>query len=525
MVAEVTDAIDLHNNGYGGSSSKFREQSTIMKKFFRETGMSSNAHYDHYFHDIPMLFAKKSETGDTYNDDLTRQKKIFNIFDVNNGNYLRNGTLESLLYSYTAIGNHDKPRILHAAALDMKLFYTNLNDKNNNYYRKMAYQIINDRFDEINHPITEWEVKNADLTDVSPAAIAMADLLRPAFINVLNDYRKNNPDKIPNDEIFNKAFIPISKAISDLARGQFVDGPFDPDAFGMKPIDVNIKMVLKQAKEVYGFKLPRELSKNYENDVFETAMKPALSKVLAMMKYLVALPGMPTLFDGDDKGATGYDTKTKNIFLQCRQRVHDEWVEEGNSAYKELLKKYKGYFDDVMKVRAKPECNALNNGAVHLLPMQYSQDGYKIPAILRQSTDGRMALSLFNTSNLHSDHRVENQQKTLYIDKVSLNGDGCTCGIAGIREGTKFVNANNEKDIYFSRVNDKGEYYIVRHCNGKDVPLILDDSTLILYSVPESNPPLTFTGSYNVKPPVRFVAKAYSNKNVNLGSKLSLCSK
>jgi hypothetical protein len=51
-----------------------------------------------------------------------------------------------------------------------------------------------------------------------------------------------------------------------------------------------------------------------------------MSKLLGMMKILVALPGMPTLFDGDDFATSGYDTKTKNMFVQCRQRNHDEWL-------------------------------------------------------------------------------------------------------------------------------------------------------------------------------------------------------
>lgn len=523
MVAEITDALDLYYKGYGEKSSKFGDINSILKKFYRETGMTSNAHYDFYFHDIPMLFAKKSETGDTYTKDKDRQERIFKIFDVNDGNYLRNTNLNALMYSYTAIGNHDKPRVLHYAALDMKLFYTNLNDINNFYYRKMAYQVVNDRFDEVNNPVKDYEVNNFDFSAVSPKAIAMADVIRPAFINVLNAYRadEKNAGKFPNDEVFNQAFIPISKAVCDLANGRFKGESFDADAFGIKPIDVNIQKVLEQAKDVYGFRLPDGIDeKQFEKDVFETAMKPALSKVLAMIKYLVALPGMPTMFDGDDRGATGYDTKTKNIFLQCRQRVHDEWTDDKNSpAYREIIAKFKQYFDEEMKLRARPELNALNNGAVHLLPMQKSQDGYKIPAILRQSTDGRMALSLFNTSNLHSNHRVENHQKTLYIDKVNLEGDGCTRGIAGLREGLKFVNAKNKKDIYYTRVKD-GNYYIVRHCDGKDVPLMLEDSTLVLYHVPESKPPLTFTGSYNVKPPVRFIAKAYQNQENVCGQKL-----
>jgi hypothetical protein len=233
-----------------------------------------------------------------------------------------------------------------------------LNDSSNHDKRVKAYQIIHDKFLE---PISDDVVGRYDFSRVSPKAIAMADAIRPAFIDVLNKYRNQYHY---NDEEFNRAFIPISKSISDLAQGKFLGKRFDPEAFGIKPIDVTVSMVLKQAREVYGFYLPNLEADKYENEVFEAIMSPALSKLLGMMKYLVALPGMPTLFDGDDVGATGYDTETKNMYLQGRQRVHDEWLIPDSGKYKDFIAKHKGYFDEVMGVRRNPKCNALNNGAI-----------------------------------------------------------------------------------------------------------------------------------------------------------------
>ena len=40
--------------------------------------------------------------------------------------FIRSGGLDALRYSYTFIGNHDKPRALHCAAMDMEMFYTDL---------------------------------------------------------------------------------------------------------------------------------------------------------------------------------------------------------------------------------------------------------------------------------------------------------------------------------------------------------------------------------------------------------------
>ena len=142
--------------------------------------------------------------------------------------------------------------------------------------------------------------------------------------------------------------------------------------------------------------MPQQVVHDFENDTFQQAIEPGITRLLGMMKYLVALPGMPTLYDGDDMGATGYDTKTKNMYLQGRQRVHDEWAEKGNDLYKEFIKKHKDEFDKIMEVRRKPECNALNNGTPFMLPKQVTTDEQACPAILRQSTDGRMAISIFN---------------------------------------------------------------------------------------------------------------------------------
>ena len=65
-----------------------------------------------------------------------------------------------------------------------------------------------------------------------------------------------------------------------------------------------------------------------------------------------------------------------------------------------------------------------------------------------------------------------------------------------------------------------GKYYLKRENNEW---IDLNDSTLILYSVPD-NKSLSFTGSYNVKPSYRYVTSTYSKtaKNTACGEKLLL---
>ena len=528
-VAEVTDEINLHDRGYGANSRKFPNPNyDILAKFQRETGMTSLANYKHWFRLVSKLFGKDFEDGSYFDKSTDAQKAVYDKMIE----FIRSGGLDSVMYAYTFIGNHDKPRALHCAALDMSLFYCDLNYVEGRANRRKAYQIIKDKFLE---PISDSEVDNYDFSAVSPKAIAMADAIRPAFVNVLNKYREKYKDQLGTEEQFNRAFVPISKAISDLAQGIYMGKRFDPDAFGVKPIDVTISMVLKQARTQYGFQLPPGADSKYEDEVFESVMKPALSKVLAMMKYLVALPGMPTLFDGDDVGATGYDPKTKNMYLQGRQRVHDEWLDVTDATkYKAFIAKYKKYFDETMAVRSNPKCNALNNGAVYVLPLQESKEHVKVPAVFRQSTDGRMAISVFNTSALHTDHRREYKQDDIVLDSIKLNfetqkdNDGADktvyvdgdagVGIPGLKPGTVFVNAKNENDKYY--VNELDGKYFIKHGSG-DGSITLNDSTLILYSVPDGTP-LTFTGNLNFKPNSRFVTSAYQNKTDICGQKLAL---
>lgn len=522
MVAEITDAADLYDKGYGGhagtykSAGKYANKRDIVPKFLRDTGMTAKANYSFFFNDLSQLFTKNFETGNTFDTQECKEKKIHDIM-VGDSPFIRQGSLESLLYSYTFIGNHDKPRALHCAALDMGLFYADLNNPNNHEYRKIAYQIIEDKFFE---KISDNIVKRYDFSAVSPKAIAMADALRYAFIEALND---NATKRRYTKEEFDRAFIPICKSISDLAQGKYLGKHFDPEAFGIKPIDVAISMVLKQAKQEYGFSLPIIDKSSYEGEVFEKIMTPAISKLLGIMKYLVALPGMPTMFEGDELGATGYDSKTKNMYLQGRQKVHEEWVIKDSGKYKFFIDKFKGYFDEVMSVRRNPKCNALNNGAIFTLPLNKSSDGsVNISSILRQSPDGRMAISIFNPTGLHYNHRERYSQNNidvnrLYLDEYFDKNEG----VPGLRVGLQFRNAKNDNDLYEVRKDNEGKYYITGVYNGAEVPIHLNDTTLILYYEPEAIS-MTHSGAYNVKPDKNTVAKSYQLNEEQLGKRLAI---
>ena len=284
----------------------------------------------------------------------------------------------------------------------------------------------------------------------------------------VNQYAAENLKKKHYDEIF----VSVSRAISDLANGRYLGKNFEADAFGVKPFDVTIDAIFKQAQREHGLNISK-LSM-FKDKMFQTVTEPAYTKLVGAMKYLVALPGKPTLFAGDDLGATGYEEKTKNIYLQNRGYIHNEWKSE-----KPFIKKYYNELKSVMALRSRPELEALNNGAVFTLPLQSTHNNMNVSAILRQNTEGKMAVSLFNTAGINHNQNEKYYPQAVYLDSIKLTDDNEKIGIkGGLKEGIVFYNANNPKDKYYVHKYDD-QYYIEHHDKS---PIKIDDSTLILYS-------------------------------------------
>lgn len=494
LVAELTDELDKKG---------------VVKRFLNDTGMTSAANYSYFFNGIIMMYGKKFE--------YEKDNMAYNINDlpasiynklVGADDYLRNSNLQSLLYSYTFIGNHDKPRALHCFALDMDMFFADLNDNNTpRNFKERAFRILNDRFD--GNAISDKELNNFDFSTVSPKAVAMAETIRTGFIDTLN--KLGNEKRGNFSSKHTEIFVAISKAITDLANGSYLDDDFNADAFAVKPFDVVIDTVVNQACEKYNLPLDRDDIELYKNETFRAILEPAYSRLVGAMKYLVALPGKPTLYSGDDLGATGYEEKTKNIYLQNRGYIHNEWLMDKN---KKFIKDKYDELKEIMGMRARPELDALNNGAPFTLPMQeVSNNGYKtkITAILHQNTDGRMAISLFNTAGIHHDHNKKIDVVPMYLndDKIYLGeffGDKKIGLKGGLTVGMEFIDANNPSDKYKVCI-DNNKQYVLK--NTDDKPICVKDSTMILYHVPKGFKE-SFCGNVNYKVPTADVAKVYS---------------
>ena len=514
MAAEITDEGTLFGAGEGSSSEKYhhidndyQNDSNLIAKFLRKTRMTTMANYRYFFSPLPEMFAQDFETGKTSeNKDHYIDKMIFEKL-IGKDNYLQTAPLQSLLYSYTFIGNHDKPRALHCMALDMKMFFSLKG------YEEQAYRMLRNNFFG---PIDQKDYQkflDHEFTSTSSKNIAMAYALYDGFVAVLNDMQKTK--ELTGDN-FKRTFDAISDSISALANGRFEGQNFEADAFGFKPFDITIDMVLREA-ENHGLKLNEENRKRLSNRVFQQILEPANKKLLAMMKILVALPGNPTLYAGDDLNSTGFEFKTKNVTTDNRSYLHHEWVDKDHKSYKEFVDQYEKEFANVMGTRARSELRALNDGTPFTLDLQkgYYENGgqHPVTALLHHDTDGSMVLSLFNTTGIIRDHKADYNPQTLYIPSIDLYQLGESVKI-GLPRGLKaaqqgddgkfygdaviFKNADtNDKSIYKVCRSKDGLYFIKRFVkddngNEQEESIKLSDTTMNLYYDPKN--PVSFTG-------------------------------
>lgn len=517
MVAEVTDEFALHDN-----SGKFSTAKDAVMKLHQEAGMTSIANYSYFFTDVANIFNKDITTGATI-DQSARERKIFDKM-VGGDNYLNSAPLDSILYSYTFVGNHDKPRMLHTLSLDMELFHTNF--ANNYNHKKIATAVLKDK---MFHEVTDNDINSIDFNKVSNKAIAMGDAIKGGFGKALGKVFQPSARK---DEVF----AALSKSVADLASGKFLDKEFAADAFGTKPIDVTIKSVLTHAEKKHGLKLNNEEKGKLYNATFETILKPGMSKFKAMMGFLVSLPGNPTMYAGDELGLTGYEEKAKNVYIQNRNALHWEWLNDSN---KQFIKDFYNEMNETMALRNRPELKALNDGAPFTLDLHKdSRNGKPVSAILRQSADGTMAISLFNANNVNLDKEAEYKPTHVKLDSISLHTTGNDkVGLkGGLKAGTTFRNADNRDKSLYKVCEDKGNYFIKRFNNEEDYQYVtktgkfrednkvdIYNSTMILYSVPEKQSPKSRV-MYN--PQYKFATNPYKTApKAETGSKLALMAK
>lgn len=543
MVAELTDMNDLYDD-YGEGSKRYPSKTNLIGKFLTDSNLTSVANYDHYFSAIPEIFAKTFNEGQhsTNGGGYLDKKLHMQLADPEYG-FLRSAPLQALMFSYTFLNNHDNTRALHALALDMDFFHGIENGWTDHNHKAEAVRLITG-----DDNVSEAEINNFNLNRYSSKDLAMVSALKKGFMEELDSLENEN---IINSDRTNIIREGIRDSLIEIANGKFNGTPYEADTFGVKPIDMAIDFTIENARKG-GLEISEKEMNILSEKVFERIMKPAYQKYNAMMEFLVALPGNPTLYSGDELGSTGFEYATKNVTLQNRSYLHNEWVDKHSPDRRMFVVENNNNLRKIMYQRKRPELQALNDGAIFALKLQNGtfndEENVEIPTVLRENTAGNMTISLFNVSGLQDTHNLEEfKPNKVTLDKIDLSQDdrkryALTVGLpAGLPLKTVFLDSSIDnsdlKHIYTVEKDDNNKYCIkhrVKDTDGlyKEAPIEITGNTMILYHDPKHKPEnISFKGKKFLYNP-QYNNFGYSQNNLynaksinSCGEKLSLVSR
>lgn len=508
IVAEFTNHDDIFKmTGENGKSEKYSSKNELIKKFLRETGMNAIANYDYYYSSILNLFGKHFDAfgrndDDGFNDKVatTMRDKSFEFFE--------NTSLKSILSSYNFIGNHDKTRALHGLIVDTDWYTTDLDDTNNFKFREKAYRLMHGNFLDPTIPRLESDtdetynnrlrrtIDKADLSSAAPQTLALVESLQKGFEKAIN---KQYP-YAKQGETNSKITGAIYKSLADISRGTYLDKNFASEGFGTKPVETAVDIILNQACSKHNLRLQPDEIQKLRNTTIKAILEPALAKLVAMTEVLNIMPGMPTLYAGDDFGATGYESESKNMYLQNRNYLRREWAAPQNKDF-EFIRNHYIRMNNIMKMRSRPELHAMNDGTPYILPIQYAKtiEGnrpLKMSAFLNQGTDGSVVISLINTSGINKKFDGEYHPARVKLEEINVSNykDNLSPSpetfSTGLTQGTILYNAQNPKDTYMVKVYEDNCFIKRVKLNAKgdiesEGDVIVDGTTLTLYSKPK----------------------------------------
>ena len=540
--AEITDLDTIFNDE--DVESRYYLDANAERKFIEQTGITCVANYNYFFSLLPSFYTMWAlDTGKDgalgwdgwriKNEDihLLREKLVKgwdNGENTNNPGLLYQSPEDGIVNSYTFVGNHDKPRILHGLALNMSVFHGGLQEE---WHQKIADKVVN--------PDNPSKKAGYSYDELDSKAIAMGDRIDTAIDDVYQNDKELNAQ--------------LKKAVSYLATGHYKDKTFKAGAFGTRPFEVAIKTVIDEAEFLNGKEFSEKERKDIETALLKSIMIPALDRFRSIYKMLVTLPGSPTDFAGDKVGTTGYESKAKNYFQQNRNVIHWEYLND-KTTYK-FITDFNDEIKELANLRKDPDLSALNNGATVVLPIikgfrvenVFDENGQKkldekgkevmklipeesekLQSVLRYNNEGSIVLCLYNNKGANTDisktldrkdgavtSKEDSNEKINIYDRIILNSDIATEreGLKyGLREGMKFQNKREGDDSTYeikkmvikdpndTRIHSEWkdnneyrrpykykEYYYLerRDKNGKEIPISLtpeDLNTLILYN-------------------------------------------
>lgn len=195
--------------------------------------------------------------------------------------------------------------------------------------------------------------------------IQLARLLKDSYVESgLNINAKTQLDKAFKDfaEKYNKDMI--SSHTEEFKRIEDPVTAMRKNGYAARDLKVALEMAVKQSEYKSGKQINDK--KEVVERLYKAATEPGVAKEAMIMEFLKALPGIPTVYSGDELGMTGYEEKAKNVYLQNRNAL--PWSElDEDSTIGKYRRTIRDTINGTLKDRSDAELAPLNNGTPYLL--------------------------------------------------------------------------------------------------------------------------------------------------------------
>ena len=487
-------------------SPKYPNPGKVEEKFVVGSGFTTQTNYNYQYSILHSIYGGFPELGSPeggYNKAIGQlNEKLLYAWNGTPG-FLFSGPKYNVNNSHVAGGNHDKPRIHHGFALNTKLAYANYMDsklepsvtdelkdmmEGSEFYTPYIEEAVEINAeiarieqqrqtgsiteDQKNHLIDLKKKERRAIGDrlfkiVSPQALAMEAAILDSVKQVL-------------PEGFSKEYLTqFIQTVDNMAKIRNNGEYFAVRSFQDNWQDIVNEMPDGDAKKYFS-------DPKFEVEVEEAFLKPAMIKGDAMYFLKALLPGTPTLYSGDELGQTGFESKSKNQYIQNRARGHFEYIggmveeknrDRNNPEYRQYVEEnvrevsralnlrlgegLSALVDGetiVLKSPANPEANGMDNH-----PHQHDQRVFG----LYRYNDKDDVIALASNEGFSDTRRVNPRQVTL--DKIDMShgyikpsapdkGNMVDVGLPfKLQEGTVYV------DVY--NPNNKTEYIVDKDGN------------------------------------------------------------
>ena len=481
-IGELTDTTIR----FSDISQRFKNTGDLEEKLISKGKFTTATNYNYLFSTLQRIYSGMTEPNESYDYDNVAHmlNRILKLGESGSGrkSYLYSGNKNSIVYSHVSPDNHDRQRVAHGFSINTQLAYNkNLSDYTLNELKSNPGLTFSKYKKLINNLSENWNndsYNNTELSkQISAENLSMEAAIADSFYSALKEKGI--------DDSWNKYFV---RAMDEMAEN---NSPYS-QMFFHKNFETNYREIVEYLLQnklqdktlATEFQSKASTFKDLTETLFPVAHKEftkyARIRGTELAKLMVALPGNPTLFCGDELLETGSESKAKNVYLQNRNKLH--WDRLNNPDYS-YVQDYQKELSKIFNLRNDKDLTCLVNGETIFLSPQapvaeaeaQMKPWYSLG--LYRYNDKDDAIILINKDGFKPKRNCDNKKEYTIkyinmaessLDKDSLNSYGMNRQNASgnerivLDEINKFGLPNNLKEgtIFVDALNPENKFIV-----------------------------------------------------------------